>query len=179
MASKKIQAIVDETRVLLESVVRRFQKRERVTNSDIDREIKDFMRVFVRSDAWRVVVPGIHTGGITHQGLLLVLAKQGRDFLQSTVQLYQAVDRKLRDKFIGSKRLPRLVELKRTAEEAILEHVEKRLSVVGNYDIRVTPLTREYARRKARMGRGHQPIGVASGELRAALSRNAHLVWLR
>lgn len=150
---------------------------ERVTNAEIERALIAFVREYVRTDAWEVIVPGDHTGGISHQGLLAVLASQGRDFLQSTVQLYQAVNVALRREYMGTGALPSLAALKRTAEPALLDHIELRLSKRGNADIRVTPLTAEYAARKRRLGRGAQPIGVASGELRRAFSRNAKIRW--
>lgn len=150
---------------------------ERVTNADIERALIAFVREYVRADAWEVIVPGDHTGGISHQGLLAVLASQGRDFLQSTVQLYQAVNVALRREYMGGGKLPSLDALKKIAGPALLDHIELRLSKRGNADIRTTPLTAEYAARKRRLGRGSQPIGVASGELRRAFSRNAKIRW--
>lgn len=151
----------------------------RASNAEIERAINAFIRVFIRSDAWAVIVPGDHTGGISHQALLAVLASQGRDFLQSTVQLYQAVQIALRREWMGSGRLPSVLQLKATAEPALLDHVELRFSKRGNADISVTPLTQRYAAQKRALGRGSQPIGVASGELRRAVSRNAKVKWLK
>lgn len=151
----------------------------RVTNAEIDRAILAFMREYVRSDAWEIIVPGEHTGGITHAGLFAVLASQGRDFFAATIQLYQAVQRALREEFLGEGALPSVVKMKATAAPALLDHVEMRLSKRGNADIVTTPLTPAYAARKRRLGRGSQPIGVASGELRRAYSRNATLRWKR
>lgn len=48
----------------------------------------------------------------------------------------------------------------------------------GNGDMLFTALTREYAARKRAQGRGSQPITVASGETRSALSRSAYVEWL-
>lgn len=153
--------------------------RARVSNAEIDAAIVAFVREYVRADAWSVIVPGEHTGGISHQSLLAVLASQGRDFLQSTVQLYQAVQIALRREWMGSGRLPTVLQLKATAEPALLDHVELRFSKRGNADISVTPLTQRYAAHKRAIGRGSQPIGVASGELRRAVSRNAKVKWLK
>lgn len=147
--------------------------------SEIDAVIRAFVREYIRSDAWEIIVPGEHTGGISHQGLLAVLASQGRDFLQSTVQLFQAVSIALRREFMGAQSLPTIDKLKRASEPALLDHIELRLSKRGNADIMATPLTPAYAALKRRLGRGSQPIGVASGELRRAISRNAKVRWKR
>lgn len=122
-------------------------------------------------------VPGEHKGGISHEGLIDVLASQGREFLANTVQLSLSVSAALRRRWLGASTLPTLDQLRDTAEPALLDHVERRFSP-GNGDIRVTPLTARYAARKRAQGRGSQPIGVASGELRRALSRDAYVEWL-
>lgn len=151
----------------------------RASRAEIEAALSAFVREYLRADAWRIAVPGEHTGGISHQSLLGVLASQGRDFLQSTVQLYQAVTIALRREFIGGDRVPTVEQMKRAAEAPLLDHVELRFSKRGNADIATTPLTAEYAARKRRLGRGAQPIGVASGELRRAFSRNAKVKWLK
>lgn len=141
-------------------------------------EIDDVIRAFIADlpRSFSIVVPGDHSGGISYNRLLLVLAEQGRDFLQTTVQLIQAVRGALRREFAGARSLPTRGEMRRVAGPVMLEHVEKRFER-GNGDIRVTPLTPAYRARKAAMGRGGQPIGVASGELRAAFSRRAEIRW--
>lgn len=150
---------------------------ERVTNTDIERALIAFVREYVRTDAWEVIVPGDHTGGISHQGLLAVLASQGRDFLQSTVQLYQAVNVALRREYMGGGKLPSVFALKKTTEPALLDHIELRLSKRGNADIRAEPRSPEYVRQLQREGRAGQPVGVRTGELRRAFSRNARIRW--
>lgn len=151
----------------------------RATRAEIEAAIVAFVREYIRSDAWDVIVPGEHSGGISHQGLLAVLASQGRDFLQSTVQLYQTVQIALRREFLGGGVVPSVDAMKRASETPLLDHIELRLSKRGNADISVTPLTPQYAARKRRLGRGSQPIGVASGELRRAYSRSAKVKWKR
>jgi len=138
-----------------------------------------FVRECVRSDAWEILVPGQHTGGITHQGLLAVLASQGRDLLQPTVQLYLAVSVALRRVFLGGGSLPSVDAMKRASAPALLDHVELRFSKRGNADVMLEPLSAAYAARKRALGRASQPIGVASGELRRAFSRDARVVWKR
>lgn len=150
---------------------------EPVTRRAIEARIIAFVREVVKPGRWRVHVPGVHTGGITYEGLLDVLASQGREFLANTVQLALAVGAALRRKWLGSSTMPTLEQLRETAEPALLDHVEKRFSR-GNGDIAVTPLTLRYAALKRARGRGAQPIGVASGELRRAVSRNAYVEWL-
>lgn len=149
------------------------------TRAEVDRVVTAFVREYIRSTAWEVIVPGEHDGGITHQDLFGVLASQGRDFFQPTVQLFQAVQRALRDEFYGASALPSIAALKSASEPALLEHIELRLSKRGNADVMMQPLTPAYAARKRRLGRGSQPIGVASGELRRAYSRDARVVWKR
>lgn len=168
------RAVVDAVR---KDVAASPRAQARASNAEIERAINAFVRVFIRSDAWSVVVPGEHSGGISNQGLLAVLASQGRDFLQSTVQLYQAVQIALRREWMGGGVVPSEAQMKRTSEPALLDHIELRLSKRGNADIVAEPLTARYAARKRALGRGSQPIGVASGELRRALSRNAKVKW--
>lgn len=143
-------------------------------------EIEEVIRAFVSAlpGAYRIVVPGQHSGGISHQELLGVLAKQGRDFLQSTVQLIQAVRAALRREFLGTGALPAKTRLQKVAGLAILEHVERRFEK-GNGDIRVEALSPRYRAFKVKSGRGAQPIGVFTGELRAQYSRKAKIEWLR
>lgn len=143
----------------------------------IEAKIVAFVREVVKPGRWRVHVPGVHTGGITYEGLLEVLASQGREFLANTVQLSLAVSAALRHEWLSSDTMPTRRELEQTAEQPLLDHVEARFSP-GNGDIRVSPLTARYAARKRRLGRGGQPIGVASGELRRAVSRDAYVEWL-
>lgn len=151
----------------------------RATRAEIEAALIAFVREYIRSDAWTIIVPGEHTGGLSHQELLRVLASQGRDFLQSTVQLYQAVAIALRREFLGGGVVPTTEAMKRASETPLLDHVEMRFSKRGNADISVTTLTPKYAARKRALGRGTQPIGVASGELRRAYSRTAKVKWKR
>ena len=150
---------------------------EPVTRRAIEARITAFVREVVKPGRWRVHVPGTHTGGITYEGLLDVLASQGREFLANTVQLSLAVSAALRREWLGSDTMPTERELEQTAEQPLLDHVEKRFSP-GNGDIHVTPHTSRYRAQKRRAGRGGQPIGVASGELRRAVSRDAYVEWL-
>jgi len=177
-----LRDVFKEARAVVASVARTgaaSRAETRATRAEIEDALRAFMASHVRSDAWEVIVPGTHTGGITHQGLLAVLASQGRDFLQSTIQLYQAVQKALRAEFLGGGRIPTVTEMKRAVETPLLDHIEERFSKRGNADIKVTPLTAAYAARKRRLGRGNQPIGVASGELRRAYSRTAKVKWKR
>lgn len=153
--------------------------RGRATNAEINAAIDAFVRVYVRSDAWEIVVPGNHSGGVSYQQLFAFQAAQGRDFLQSTVQLYQAVRIALAREFVGGGVVPSTDQQKKVAAVALLDHVELRLSKRGNADIKVTPLSAAYAAWKRRMGRGSYPIGVNTGETRAAFSRKAMLRWLK
>lgn len=147
-----------------------------VTRAAIEAALAAFVREVIRPGAWHVRVPGTHAGGITHEHLLDVLAGQGRDFFANTVQLAQAVSTALRREWLSAGRLPSRDELRQTAEPALLDHVEKRFER-GNGDVLMQPLTRRYAARKRALGRGSQPIGVASGELRRAVSRDAYVEW--
>lgn len=147
------------------------------SRAELERAVLAFVREVVKPGRWRVRVPGTHSGGIDHEGLLDVLASQGREFLQNTVQLALAVSAALRRRWLGSSRMPTLEELRATAEPALLDVVEQRFSP-GNGDIRVTALTPRYAAQKRARGRGSQPVGVASGELRRAVSRDAYVEWL-
>ena len=169
-------------RTVVQALVRdstpaRSARSEPVTRRAIEAVIVAFTREVVRPGRWRVRVPGTHSGGIDHEGLLDVLASQGREFLQNTVQLALAVSAALRRRWLGSSRMPTLEELRATAEPALLDVVEQRFSP-GNGDIRVTALTSRYAAQKRARGRGSQPVGVASGELRRAVSRDAYVEWL-
>jgi hypothetical protein len=145
---------------------------------DVESLIVAFTREVIRPGKWRVRVPGTHTGGITHEELFDVLASQGREFFSNTVQLALAVSAALRREYLSPlpAKLPTLDRLRKTAEPALLGHVERRLER-GNGDIKPTQLTPRYAARKRALGRGSQPIGVASGELRRALSRGAYVEW--
>lgn len=147
-----------------------------VTRAAIEAALTAFVREVIRPGAWHVRVPGLHTGGIAHDQLIEVLAAQGRDFFANTVQLALAVSTALRREWLGAGRLPSRDELRQTAEPALLDHVEKRFER-GNGDVLMQPLTRRYAARKRALGRGTQPIGVASGELRRAVSRDAYVEW--
>lgn len=149
------------------------------TRAEIDRALTAFVREYIRTDSWEIIVPGEHTGGITHQGLFAVLASQGRDFFQSTVQLYQAVALALRRSFLDGGRVPTTAQMKAAIEEPLLDFIELRLSKRGNADVSMTPLTPQYTARKRARGQGAQPIGVASGELRRAYSRTAKVKWKR
>lgn len=172
-----VQAVRDATAAAASASAPRAAAR--ASRAEIEAALSAFVREYLRADAWRIVVPGEHTGGISHQSLLGVLASQGRDFLQSTVQLYQAVTIALRREFIGGDRVPTIEQMKRASETPLLDHIELRFSKRGNADISVTRLDAEYAARKSRLGRGAQPIGVASGELRRAFSRAAKVKWLK
>lgn len=176
-AFREARAVVEAVRGEYAAAAPRAKARP--SRAEIDAALTAFVREYVRSDAWEVIVPGTHTGGITHQALLAVLASQGRDFLQSTVQLYLAVTKALRAEFLGGDTVPSVAQMKRAAETPLLDHIELRFSKRGNADISVTPLTAAYAAEKRRRGRGAQPIGVASGELRRAYSRNAKVRWTR
>ena len=169
-------------RTIVQALVRdstpaRPTRAEPVTRRAIEATIVAFTREVVKPGRWRVRVPGEHTGGISHEDLLDVLASQGREFLSNTVQLALAVSAALRRRWLGSSTMPTLEQLRETAEPALLDHVERRFER-GNGDIAVTPLTPRYAALKRARGRGAQPIGVASGELRRAVSRDAYVEWL-
>lgn len=167
-------------RSFAQTIVRETERAARpqpATREAIDAAIAAFVRELTRPGVWRVRVPGTHSGGITHQGLLAVLASQGRDFLQPTIQLKQEVNSALRRQWISSGRVPSRTDLKNSAAPIILEVVETRFER-GNGDVLVEPLTPRYAVQKRRLGRGNQPIGVASGELRRAVSRDAYVEWL-
>lgn len=147
-----------------------------VSRDDILREIQGFMRRLPR--AFEVLVPGNHKGGISHNDLIQILAGQGRDFLAVTVQLTQAVSLALRQEFMSGKAIPSISQMQKIAAPALLDHIETRFSKRGNADVSMQPLTAKYRAYKASKGRGGQPIGVATGELRAAFSRNAKVRWL-
>lgn len=166
--------------VIRESVSASSSSPARASAPTTNAEIEEVIRAFVSAlpGAYEIVVPGQHSGGISHQRLLAVLAKQGRDFLQSTVQLIQAVRLALRRAFIGTGKLPGKTQLQKVAGNAILDHVERRFEK-GNGDIRVEALTPRYRAWKVKSGRGSQPIGVLTGELRAQYSRKAKVEWLR
>jgi len=171
--TKSLTLVFSDTRALLNSFGSGDQSG--FTRSDtIGEVIRDFVERLPRS--YRVTVPGMHTGGISHDGLLLSLASGGRDFLASTVQLIQAVRRALTQAFTAQKILPTIKQLQDVAGTAILAHIEKRFGR-GNGDVLMEPLTPAYQMQKARKGRGMQPIGVATGELRAAFQR-AEVKWL-
>jgi len=150
---------------------------ESVTRRAIEERLVAFVREVVKPGRWRVHVPGTHSGGITYEGLLDVLASQDRDFLTNTVQLSLAVSVALRREWLSSQRMPTTRELERSAERPLLDVVEARFSP-GNGDIRVARLTVKYEKRKRALGRGGQAIGVSSGELRRAVSRDAYVEWL-
>jgi len=152
---------------------------ERVTNAQINADIDGFVRDYVRSDAWEIVVPGNHSGGISFQRLLAIQAAAGRDLFQSTIQLFQATRKALVREFAGTGARPSIAALKKSAAPAILEHVEQRLSRRGNADVLFEPLKRETLLRKQRAGRGSYPILVNTGETRAAFSRKAQVRWLK
>jgi hypothetical protein len=173
--SSPARSVVRE--VLRDSTPARSARAEPVSRREIEATLVAFVREVVKPGRWRVRVPGTHSGGIDHEGLLDVLASQGREFLQNTVQLALAVSAALRRRWLGSSRMPTLEELRATAEPALLDVVEQRFSP-GNGDIRVTALTPRYAAQKRARGRGSQPVGVASGELRRAVSRDAYVEWL-
>lgn len=153
--------------------------RGRATNAEINADIDAFVRVYVRSDAWEIVVPGTHSGGVTYQQIFAYQAAQGRDFLQSTVQLYQAARLALAHKFVGGGVVPTTDQKKKVAAVAMLDHVELRLSKRGNADIRVEALSPAHAALKRKLGRGAYPIGVNTGETRAVFSRKAMVRWLK
>lgn len=147
------------------------------SRAELERAVLAFVREAVRPGRWRVRVPGKHSrGGIEYDALLDILASQGRDILANTVQLAQAVRAALLRSLSGARRMPTIEALRKAAEPALLEHVERRMER-GNGDVLMTPLSPGYARRKRAEGRGSQPITVATGETRRALSRNAYVEW--
>lgn len=147
------------------------------SRAELERAVLAFVREAVRPGRWRVRVPGRHSrGGIEYDALLDILASQGRDLLANTVQLAQAVRAALLRSVAGARRMPTLAELRAAAEPALLDHVEKRMER-GNGDVLMARLSPDYARRKRALGRGSQPITVATGETRRALSRNAYVEW--
>jgi hypothetical protein len=145
------------------------------SSAEITAVIVAFLRKLPRS--FTVVVPGTHDDGLTYDALIAILASQGRDFLAETVQLTQAVRAALQRVFSRATTLPSVAQLRRAAEPAILDHIEMRFSKRGNADVMMAPLSRPYAAWKARTGRGGQPIGVLTGDLRAAFSRKAKVKW--
>lgn len=148
------------------------------SRAELERVVLAFVREVVRPGRWRVRVPGRHSrGGIEYDDLLDILASQGRDILANTVQLAQAVRAALLRSLSGARRMPTLEALRKSAEPALLGHVEKRMER-GNGDVMMVPLDPDYARRKRAQGRGSQPITVATGETRRALSRDAYVEWL-
>jgi hypothetical protein len=142
-----------------------------VVEAAIRRFVADLPRAFT------ITVPGSHAGGISHNDLLKALAQGGRDFLAQTIQLAQAVKLALTREFMPPRTMPTTQQLQTVAAVAILDHIEKRFSR-GNGDLIMQPLTPDYRIQKARKGRSGQPIGVATGELRAAFSRSAKVRWL-
>lgn len=166
--------VFDETRALLDSV-----DTSRSAGKTSPAAIEAAIRQFVAKlpTAFEITVPGMHSGGISHAELLRILAESGRDFLAQTIQLSQAVKLSLMRAFASSNTMPTLSQLQNTASVAILDHVEKRFNR-GNGDVIMQPLTADYRTQKARKGRAAQPIGVATGELRAAFSRSAKVRWL-
>jgi hypothetical protein len=124
---------------------------EPVTRREIEARITAFVREVVKPGRWRVHVPGTHTGGITYELLLDVLASQGREFLSNTVQLSLAVSAALRREWLGSDTMPTERELEQTAEQPLLDHVEKRFSP-GNGIFRSPRSRLAIARRSAGWG---------------------------
>lgn len=176
-----IAKVFDQARAVVEKTGARSSRSAPTvaTRAEIDRALTAFVREYIRADAWEVIVPGEHTGGITHQGLFAVLASQGRDFFQSTVQLFQAVKTALQREFFDGGRVPTVAQMKAAIEVPLLDFIELRMSKRGNADVSMEPLSAGYAALKRKRGQGAQPIGVASGELRRAYSRNAKIRWKR
>ena len=168
---------IAETRRVIDRIARLETARgpKAPSSAEITAAIVAFVRALPRS--FDVIVPGTHDDGLSYDALIAILAAQGRDFLLVTVQLTQAVRAVLQRVFAGVQVLPTLAQLRRAAAPAILDHIEERFSKRGNADVLMAPLSRPYARWKAATGRGNQPIGVLTGDLRAAFSRKAKIKW--
>jgi hypothetical protein len=180
MAAGPLNETIAETRRIIDRIAQQYSRANvgssaQVSAAQINAAIVAFVRALPRS--FSIVVPGTHDDGLTYDALIGILASQGRDFLLVTVQLTQYVRAQLTRVFAGSKTLPTLAQLRRAAAPAILDHIEERFSKRGNADVLMTPLSRPYAAWKARTGRGGQPIGVLTGDLRAAFSRKAQVKW--
>lgn len=128
-------------------------------------------REFVRTMRWTLTVPGKHADGIAYDILIQRLADQGRDLLHDSVQIRQAVRSDLVRFADGTRRLLLRSDLEKRAATTIREWITDRRQGQGNGDARMTSLTAQYAAQKARKGRGGQPVTVATGDLRRAISR--------
>lgn len=141
----------------------------------LKRAIRETVDEFLRTTQWTVRVPGTHSpSGLSNDELFDVRAKEGRDFLQRTVQLDQNVRPKLRALFAQWRREPTLAELREAYSDLVIEFMVLRFEAGGG-DILLTPLSPAYAKEKAAAGYGGEPIGVATGEHRDALRDNGRL----
>lgn len=175
MAAGPLNETIAETRRVLDRIARLEGAAAPTSQAEVNAAIVAFVRALPRS--FTVVVPGTHDEGLTYDALIGILASQGRDFLTVTVQLTQYVRAQLTRVFARATAVPTTAQLQRAAAPAILDHIEERFSKRGNADVMMTPLSRPYAAWKARTGRGGQPIGVLTGDLRAAFSRKAQVKW--
>lgn len=136
------------------------------------------MAEFVKPLVGRLEIPGRHRSGLSNQRVLAVRAHEGRDFAMVTVQMTQYLRRELAQRFRGMGRLPTVDEVKALTSALYVNYIANDRVLHGGGDILLQPLTREYAKRKRRLGKGGQPIGVFDARWLAAL-RKGRLVFPR
>lgn len=140
----------------------------------LKRALGEYFKTFARTLGYEIVVPGTHTGGITHQALFDLLAARGWDYGAATRRLRDHVRVTLLSEFSDEPVVPLAFEVESVAAGAILEFVAARL------DRRITDIDRpalspQYARAKRkRFGTGR--AGSASGELADAVRERGRIV---
>jgi hypothetical protein len=147
-------------------VVRVGAKRERPAAIEPEGEARAYAKVI----NWRLRIPGQHYSGLSNEALLEVRKREGRDFARDVPSLRAYANKRL---YAAARTWAKWSETRADGvfAEAALEWVVKRVEQDGNGDVTLRPLTPAYALRKARAGKGGEPIGVFTGKWLRALKR--------
>ncbi len=121
---------------------------------------------------FELIVPGAHYNGISNQGLLEVLARQGRDFAADTPKLREHVRHALVAAFQHQEWDDDTAG--QIAQDAILAWIVDRIESQG-VDIPLAPLTPDWSAWKAHKGYDSR-IGVAKGKWLKAVQRGRVVV---
>lgn len=125
------------------------------------------LRSFAQTLQFALRVRGRHSGGVSYEQLLGILAAQGRDFAADSPKLREHVAKGLVEEFGADKRMPAREQLRQIAGALILEWILNRLER-SLRDVPIRPNDGAYRAWKRRNARYSAP-GMRSGELRNAI----------
>lgn len=137
--------------------------------------IEAHVRAWLRTVRFEVHVSGTHRpSGLSNQALFDVRSREGRDFLERTVQMDQYVRGRMVEGFRDFAQLPTEAQLEKEHARLVLQWIALRFQKGGN-DIKLTALTPAYAAKKKKAGKGSKPIGEWSGAHRKSVINHGEL----